>query len=115
MHVMAVVGGHELHSCACKPRERFVASFACATCRHAADQGRDAHVQPLQLPAEPGILSKDEVAAQAATWTLASMIVMASQSKKSSWRIQYRNSRLRAPLRVHNTARGTNSIWFARW
>ena len=68
-----------------------------------------------QLPPEPGILSKDEVAAQAATSTLASMIAMASQSKKSSWRIQYANSRLRAPLRVHNTARGTNSIWFARW
>jgi hypothetical protein len=29
---------------------------------------------------------------------------MACQSKKSSWRIQYANSRLRAPLRVHNTA-----------
>ena len=41
------------------------------------------------MPPEPGILSKDEVAAQAATWTLASMIAMACQSKKSSWRIQY--------------------------
>ena len=56
MHVMAVVGGHELHSCACKPRERFVASFACATCRHAADQGRDAHSHCSCRPS-PGILS----------------------------------------------------------
>ena len=75
----------------------------------------ETHTATAALPAEPGIWSKDEVVAQATTWTLASMIVMASQSKKSSWRIQYRNSRLRAPLRVHNTARGTNSIWFARW
>ena len=46
MHVTAVVGGCSLRSCACKPRERLEASFACATCRHAADQGRDAHARP---------------------------------------------------------------------
>ena len=36
-------------------------------------------------------------------------------SKKSSCAYSIRNSRLRAPLRVHNTARETHSIWFARW
>ena len=54
----------------------------------------------------PGILSKDEVAAQAATWTLASMIAMACQSKKSSWRIQYTEFKAaRTAARAQHSAR----------